>query len=663
VIATIDPLLSIESLNDALYLANAERLFENVLRFAVPTAKVPILDWCEQHFIYPTGPKKNQPYSRKDQPATSLFLQLMDDPYWRSAMLVAPNQVGKSLSLVQFVLHVNFNLREDCIFGLPNLDTMWAGKWNKDFWPAINASDLKNMLPKRGQGSDGGTPKLVKWNNGQSLMVMGGGAGDSQRAGATSRVVVVTEMKDFGDSAAGSDEGAKLDQLKNRTRSEMGREMFFGESTVTTDDNIAWKSYLEGTQTMPHFPCEGCDEHIAPEREHLVGWRDARTEEEAREKTRFSCPNCGILIDEPKRRQLLQEMIVLHKGQTVDRGKVVGEIPPTRKLSYRFTASTNMFSDAGSIGVEEWTLHHEQSTVRKSQRKVTLLQGVYGFPCSKADFLIDPLDGNVLLTRATGSEMNIVPAGYDHLFAGVDVRKSQVHFSVIAVAEGRSAKIVSWGSVRVLQDIELRQALKVAARLLQDRFRNGFQVEGSREFLPVSLTLMDSGWKPEFIEEICAGDDFWMPVKAFGAGVLSKDKYKKPTKRSSTVRYIGDDFDLKLLDGAWVVHSDASAWKTKLHEGLRVDVRSQLAITFAKASPAEVRELISHLTAEYEEVSPEAGQSTSVWIEERQENHLLDASSYANLARYVWEFMQDHLQPEDENADRFTVTGEGFLFG
>ena len=70
-----------------------------------------------------------------------------------------------------------------------------------------------------------------------------------------------------------------------------------------------------------------------------------------------------------------------------------------------------------------------------------------------------------------------------------------------------------------------------------------------------------------------------------------------------------------------------------------------------------------HLTAEHEEITPEAGESRSIWIADRDDNHLLDASSYANLARYVWQFIQEHLQPEDEAEEQFSVTGEGYLFG
>jgi len=654
---------TLDNLNDYLYQRNLRRLLESALPYALPAVRVEILDWCEKHFRYPTGPKVGQPYSRKDQPATSLFLNLLDTDYWRSAMLVAPNQAGKSLSLVQFVLHVNFNLREDVIFGLPDIDKMWSGKWLKDFVPAMTNSDLKRYLPKTGSGSSGGTPKLVIWDNGQSLTPMGAGAGDTQRAGATARVVVITEMKEFGDVSGGSEEGAKVDQLANRTRTYMGRELLFGESTVTTPTNIAWKWFKDGTQSMPHFPCESCEEHIAPEREHLVGWQNARTEEEARENTRFSCPCCGVLIDDAKRRQLLQECIVLHKGQTVDKGVVVGEMPPTRKLSYRFTASTNMFANAGAIGVEEWGLMHEQDKRRKIQTNRKISQGLFGFPVEDTDFEVDPLDGLALTRRQGSTAFGMVPSGTTHLFAGVDVRKSALHWTVLAAGDYNGMRIVSWGQERVLQDIPLETAILIAGTQLQDRFRNGFLNKETGELIPVSLTLMDSGWKPMFVQAVCDADDFWMPIKGFGEGILVAEQYRAPHRKSSTVRFIGDAFDVKFLDGGWVVHCDASIGKSELHASLRSDVEHHSAIVLPKASQGEIRELVMHLTSEVETVTQDGGESTTTWKKVRDENHLLDSTSYARVSRNVWVYLQELLEPTETDEDGFRVYGDGPLFG
>lgn len=651
-----------EVLNEEMYRQNAIALLKDTMKHAKPAPKIPILEWCEKHFVNPTGSKAGLPYNRRDQPATALLLELLTDTYWRSCMLVGPNQAGKSLTLAQFMLHVNFNLCEDVIFGVPDLDGMWRTKYHKDILPVLNSSSLRDQIPKNGAGSAGGTPKLLQWNNHTTLTPMGAGGGDSQRSGATSRVLVVTEIKDFGESALSSDEGSKFDQLSRRTLNFQGREMIFGESTLTTTDNIAWQWFLQGTQSMPHFPCESCEEFICPEREHLVGWQDARTEEEAAEKSQFSCPECGVLIDEAKRRRLLQESVVLHKGQTVDRGKVVGPVPPTRKLSYRFTSSTNMFANAGFIGVKEWILARELSKVRRGQLEREIMQSIYALPSNASAYSVDPLDGNALMRRATGDEWGFVPAGYSQLWGGVDVRKSAMHWSVVATGDAVGPKLIAWGEQRVLQDIPLEQALPLAAQDIQDRFRDGFQIADSQETLPVTLTLMDSGWKDTLVYDACDRDDFWLPLKGFGSGFLRDMKYKKPEKTTAVIRHIGDSFDVKYMDGRWVVHCNASDFKSRLHESLRLEVGSERAMTIAKGSPAQLRGLIDHLTAEKEKFSGEAGESTSVWEEIREQNHWLDSTSYANLSSFVWKFLQDLIETQEEDDGSYTVIGDGPLF-
>lgn len=654
----------LETLNDELYARNMLRVLRDCLPMMIPATPRPILTWCEENFTYPSGPKASQPYSRNDQPATARFLELLEDTYWRRAMLVAPNQVGKSLTLLQYVFHVLFNLREDVIFGVPDIDKMWRVKYNKDFYPVIMASMFRSQMPTTGSGSAGGTPSLIIFKNGHSLVPMGAGAGDSQRAGSTSRVVAITELKDFGDVSSGSDEGTKVDQLINRTRASMSREIVFGESTVTTVKNIAWQWYLAGTQTQPYMPCESCEEFVAPERDHLIGWQDARTEEEAREKSRFSCPGCGFVFTETKRRQLLQQCVALHRGQTVDRGKVLGDLPPTRNLSYRFSAAMNMMADAGSIGVEEWQHHHETEPARKITKNRALMQGVWGLPTSDDDMLVDKLNENVLMRRTVQPGFAVVPEGYDRLWGGVDVRKTALHWTVIASSETDGPRAIAWGENRLLQDIPFEEALKIGGTMLQDRFRDGFVVEGSTEKLPVTLTLIDSRWKTKVVQNLCDQDAFWLPLMAFGAGVLAKKAYKKPSQTSASVRFIGDMFDVKLLDGKWAVHSDASEWKSRLHERLRADMRSTAALTFAAAQQGALRELVRHLMAEHEVVSGAGGQSTSVWVEDSPHNHLLDSTSYANLARFVWAYLNEFLYvQDDEIEDGYAVTGTGALFG
>lgn len=649
-----------EVMNEEMYARNLRECFRDVMELAVPIPPMPILDWCEKTLA---DPKTGLPYDRRAQPATALLLELLDSDYWRSCMLLAPNQAGKSYTLVQFLLHVNFNLREDAIAGMPDLDGMWRTKWQKDILPVIKASSLRDMAPRSGSGSDGGVPKLVSWNNHTTLLPMGAGGGDSQRAGATTRFLAITEVKDFGDAATQSQEGSKYRQLYRRTLRWIGREMVFSESTVTSDDNIAWRLYVEGTQSMPHFPCESCEEYIAPEREHLIGWQGARTEEEAREKTVFSCPTCGILIPEHKRRKLLQEAKILHRGQTVDSGQVIGPVPPTRNLSYRFTASTNMFANAGEIGVREWKLARLEGIAAKDVENREITQSFFAMPTKSANYKVDPLDGNVLMKRAIGGEFGIVPKGYTQLWGGVDVRKTQMHWTVIATGPDMQPLVVQWKAVRVLQDIDIDEALRIAAGEIQDVFRDGFIVEGSDEYMPVTLTLMDSGWKDQIVFAACDQDDFWLPLKGFGAGILRDSKYRKPDKTGSNVKFIGDGFDVKMLDDRFVVHCDASEHKSKLHEAFRIPLESPRAMVMTAAPQSALREFVHHLTAEEEVFSGESGESRSTFLEKHGQNHFLDSTSYANLARGVWLFLQELLGGEEEDDDgRYTVIGDGPLF-
>jgi len=182
--------------------------------------------------------------------------------------------------------------------------------------------------------------------------------------------------------------------------------------------------------------------------------------------------------------------------------------------------------------------------------------------------------------------------------------------------------------------------------------------------MPVTLTLMDSGYEQWTVFAACDLDDFWMPLKGQGAGVLKDEKYKAPTNVTGTVKFIGDRFDVKRLQDRFIVHQDASVWKSKLHAGLRKNIARPDAITFANAPSAALRELIAHLTAEKEGFLNDSGESTSTWSRATTPNHLLDTSAYALLAPAVWEFIREHIEPEEQEVWQPPRGGDGTgLFG
>ena len=193
--------------------------------------------------------------------------------------------------------------------------------------------------------------------------------------------------------------------------------------------------------------------------------------------------------------------------------------------------------------------------------------------------------------------------------------------------------------------------------------REGFPFEESKDRLPVMLTLMDAGWRPQDVYAACDQDDFWIPVRGLGSGCLKKEAYKEPDKTSNVVRFIGDGFHVKFMDDRFVVQSNASVYKSKLHQALREPLNSLQAMTFAKSDQFRLRKLVRHLTAEKEVITGDAGVTASEWEEQHDDNHLLDSTSYANLARFVWLFLQDILAEDDTDSHTYTVAGSGPLFG
>jgi hypothetical protein len=681
-----------EFLNSTALEMNIARAFLGVTPYMRVRARLPILDWLESEFITPTGPLKGQRYSRFDQPATTLFLQLTEDDWWRTIHLVAPNQCGKSQSFIHYILNRLFNVQEDIIFGVPTIEKgMWHDKYQKDILPVIEKSrSLLRLMPQTGLGTKGGTPPLIQFANGQSLQAMGAGGSAQARAGSTARIVAITEVKDFGGQDA-TGEGSKYDQMVARTLASQGREVVASESTLTTTDNIAWKLYLDGTRTMPYFPCESCEWYIAPEREHLVGWQDARTSEEARDKTVFSCPVCGVLIPEAKRKHLLREAKALHYGQTVENGVVLGpdglpasEHPPTRALSYRITASTNMFADAGTIGVKEWAAKHETSPVRRRQLVVSLRQQYYAEAVDASEFELTQLDGGKLSRRVAESDISVLPARTKHVFVGVDVRKSQVHWVALAILDCGQPIMFDWSEEPILQDIENNQAIQGKIRELQGRFRDGWRSEDGSVWRSADFVMIDANWKTTVIKEVVALDSLWMPlqgkpkVKPPSKQEISdlrldeKEKpvfmlpeYVRPKSGGTAIRFIGEYFHLQIEHDGHIIYLDANYWKARLHESLMLPLDDPMAMKIANASQAQRDLLIAHLMSEREIAENVNGQSVLRFLHNGQPNHLADAASYANLGREVHRQMEQagllgDREPEEVNP---IIYGDGPLFG
>lgn len=659
--------------NETALLRSSARVMAEICRSMRPRRVRTMRRWAEEEFVIPDGDYQGTRFNPAIQPAHALWLDEIDSGRWREHYLLACQQSGKSVSgfLIPLLYHV-FELRQTVICGIPLLD-LRKDKWEMEILPAIEASRYRDLLPTSGAGSKGGVSALVKFQHGAAIRFMTGGGNDKTRSSFTAPVLVTTETEGFGSVSVSSSENVTpLDQLRGRTSFYGSRARIYHECTVENEHGIMWTGHQTGSGGQVMFPCPGCGTGIHPEREHLVGWHDHETELRAKQAVRWSCPSCGILFTESDRKQALRLARIVHRGQLFVNGEVQGANPETEVLSVRYGASANAFSEAGMIGVAEWRIKYQMETEAGEAASRALDQWTYTRPIKEAAIVIDPLDIQRLLMRQGKTARGFCPADTELLTAGCDVRKTQLHWFVIAWRKDGGPRLVDFGIERVPSaDMPIGEAILVAGETVQEYFRAGFPVEGSEDVLSVAQTLVDAGYQTDDIEALCAKDSTWLPAMGFGTGMLRDKKYAKP-RNVRSARIIGNGWHVADVRGRLLVELDANKGKSALHRALSVpDHDSPHALLFCSANQQDLRDMVYELTAEEQRDRHKPGVGlVTEWKPVRKRNHFLDAAYQAYAAKTIHEEMiklieaeQAEQQPEEIEWTPEYTGPRGGIFG
>lgn len=605
--------------------------------------------WAEEEFIIPEGDYQGTKFRAETQPAHALWLDEIDSGNWIEHFLIAGAQGGKSVAgfLIPTMYHL-FELGQTVICGVPILDLV-TDKHLLELLPAIEASRYRDLLPLSGNGSKGGVSNLLRLRNGSVLRYMTGNGSDKTRSSFTSPVLVVTETEGFNSISEKSDERVTpLDQLRERTSAYGSRARRYFECTLTTESGVMWTAHQNGSGGTVVFPCGGCGAHIHPERDELIGWQEAQSELKAKEATRWSCPKCGELLEEQQRKTALRSAKIIHRGQTVEAdGTIIGPKPETQVLTVRFGASANTFREPGLIGVDEWRIKYQLNQETGEAKSRALSVWTYATPAKDDAIVVDPLDVQRLLVRIGDNKRGFCPADTFLLTAGIDIRRTQLHWFVIGWTE-RGPRLVDFGIERVpSSDMPIADAILSAGEAVQDIFLAGFPVIDSEQSMSVSRVLADAGWQTDEVEELCSKDDAWLPSMGFGTGMLRDKKYNKP-KHEKSARIIGNGWHIAEVRGRLLVELDANRGKSALHKALTNEPDSAHALLFCDASPQDLREMVYELTAEVQKDrwKPGVGVVTE-WKQIRKRNHFLDAASLAYSANAIHAELQKLLEEQE----------------
>jgi phage terminase large subunit GpA-like protein len=469
------------------------------------------------------------------------------------------------------------------------------------------------------------------------------GGSDKSRAAFPARVLVVTEV-DGAVSSESSLEADKIKQLEARLRSHGSRKLVYLECTVTVEGGRIWSEYQSGTASRIVVPCPHCHAFVTPERDSLLGWQDADNVVDAMASAYFACPSCGHPWTEDDRRKANLAGQLVHRGQEVTAdGRIVGPLPKTDALGFRWNAANNLFATAGDIAADEWRGKRARD---RDNAERELLQFVWCIPYKEPEVDLVPLDPDDIARRHSGLKRGIVPAECVGITVGVDTGKRALHWTATAIMSSSGTRVVDYGIQTVEADrYGIKAALTRALRELQAYFAKGWTGSGGGSTGP-SQVWIDSGWHEhtdavyEFCREanakLAVGRELYRPSKGYGEGERFASRYTAPKSTGSDVRYIGREFHLSRVRraGQLLVHMNADHWKSELRQRLAMPAdEAGSLVLWDPADKMEHADWIDQVLAEepHEKIDSH-NRPVTVWIRVRRKNHFLDATYQALAA-------------------------------
>ena len=570
------------------------------------------------------------------------------------------------------VLYHLFEIGETVIIGVPEMD-MAKDKWEMDFVPVLERTRYREMLPKSGRGSKGGTVGLVRFQNGAALKFMSGGGSDKTRAYFTSRVVAFTEINEMADSTETSNEADKIKQIIARTRSFGERRMVYKECTQTIEEGHVNQRWLAGTQTRIFLCCPHCKTYVYPTREHLTGWDDAATEDEAKENSALFCPSCGEHWSEDDRRAGNADTLRVDRGQRVEGRRVVGDPCLSSTFGFRWSAVHNQFTSTSELAVAEWSAKRELDAANAEKE---LCQFIWGDTYDDPNVQRETLDYERTRKKRDEWTRGVCPPDTKLLTCGVDCHMRLLYWTAVAWRENGMAHVVDYGThaVPTAVDNDIEAAIFEALCDLRTKFEHGWSVFGEQNARQPDQTWIDAGWKPDGIYRFIRDPDtdrrWYKAILGRGAGQQYTRKYNRPTKTTGDCHKVGDNWHV-MWDQSKGIHRielNTDNWKSRLHAMLMLEDQTRGSMTlFDSKRDVEHDTFVRHLMAEEEtRVWDEKKGWMTVFEQLRSSNHYLDSTVYATAAASFvgFEFLKEPERPPepDRQASQPLETPDGRPF-
>lgn len=610
-------------------------------------------EWIETELVIPDGPHVGERFRIERQPAIGLWIDAVDDPQYTDMVFTAVTQFGKSLfGFVAPMLYHACELGQSIGFGVPFAD-MADNKWQQDIRPVITASPtMRRMLPTHGSGSRKGTVRdSITLANGAIMKIMSAGGDDAAKAGFTTPVVAVTEAAKFSQAGASSVEADPLRQIRARMRAyRRHKRRCYIEGTLTTEEELPWRLRSESTMSTVMSPCPHCKTFIAPDQEHLVGWRDAPSEMVAAKRAHWVCPECNRKITEKQRAKSLKDAVLLHAGQKINkRGKVTGNPPESSRLWYHATPWANLLLGPDDLAAEDWSVEQiledsEERIDAEKEKAQFRWSKIYKRPTVEGEIEIDRTG---VAARRIELPRSLLPSDTQLLAIAYDLGDRTGWYCALAARENGTLHVPDYGSFDVPSHLAEPTIAIEAAMTEQMEFLNAGYVQQNGQAIRSHAVWVDAGHESaavwNFVRKAQGTQSLsqWiMPCRGRGTTQMEdRKKFVCPKNKGNLVRQIDPESNWYV---EWVkrgrvfeVHWDADKLKFRAQHGLVLPVEAPGAITLF-AGPSKVHSTFArHATNERLIWEHNPGKPPERKWHRFGANHLLDclAEAYCALCR------------------------------
>lgn len=613
-------------------------------------------DFAEQEIKIPTGEYEGSRFNCRRQPFAALWFASIT---WALSfgihrfMAGGPTQTGKTLLCFAIpALFYAIEMGERVMIGVPDLN-MSADKWSDDLLPVIEQTRYRELLPQTGSGSRGGSQvSRIQLANGGLFRFITGGSRGAGKMGITGRVLVMTELNELALSSGDTRLSDPVRLLEGRLKSYAPhRRRVFGESTHTDERGRVHQEIRRGTETRIALRCPHCESLVVPQREDLTGWRGQPTLGEVYEHAGLVCPSCGQAWSEEDRRSANEHAELVHRGQSIVDGEVVGEPATTDTLGFGWSCVNSMFSPMTSVAAQEWQAEQAEDA-EDAERE--LCQQTWAIPYESPTMKVTAVVAAKLLRRVRPIRRGEVPAGAVYVTTAADVRTVELHWSAWAwwLESGRlTGNAIDRGIFPVPSDeMELGAALREAIRAWAAMVREGFKPAGDDGVYVPDQAWVDANWRTDevvaAVKELEDGRDgrdgaLFRPYQGEGEGQHNSRRYTHPRTTSRTVIWVGTEQNVVWDEsrGICMFKANADYGKDRVHEGLVAPfvggrfLGSPGALALYDAAPAHHHEFVRQLTAEERRVEfDEKRGEVSRWFKKRPSNHFLDTSWAALMA-------------------------------